>query len=224
MVGHPAPEERRGARPLAFLVAVFVAGGAITAVVAYLGVVGALGGGIIGTEHHTPPPPPPLTSCLGGDRLGSFHFTFVAGLKGTYTFNGSSPGPCVAVAAGSQVTVTFRVDVAAAGPDSWAVIPSTGPADAAPVYPGAGWTNATATSGIGPGASANFSFTASAPGEYRYVSQVDGHAAAGMFGGFNVTAAPAAALPIASTGAAGLGSPASDGGMRMIPPTGAMRS
>jgi FtsP/CotA-like multicopper oxidase with cupredoxin domain len=189
---HPTPPSSAVHDHRAFVAGSLVAGAAITALVGFLGIVGALGGGIPGTHAGSVARPPPLAACQGHDALGTFHFLFVAGLKGSYTFNGSSPGPCVAVAAGSRITVTFELATTATAPDSWVLLAASGPTDAPPVFPGAGPSDATRTVGLGPGQFANYTFSASTAGAYRYVSEVDGHAAAGMFGGFNVTTGPAA--------------------------------
>lgn len=62
-------------------------------------------------------------------------------------------------------------------------------------FPGAGFSNATRFSGLAPGSQAEFSFWTNATGSYRYICEVPGHYEAGMFGFFNVSAHPAAAVP-----------------------------
>jgi plastocyanin len=198
----------------------FVICAAIAGVIGYLGISGALGGGIAGTQHHPPAGPTPLTSCEGKGALGHFTFVIISGIKGTYTFNGSSPGPCIAVASGSTVTVRFEVSSASVVRDSWELIGSSGPANSLPVFPGAGFSNDTRLVGLAPGQSVNLTFQANVAGEYRYVSEVGDHAAVGMWGGFNVTSAPLVAAhaagpgPSPSLGGAGPGTAA-------LPPSGA---
>ncbi len=173
-----------------FILAIFLVGIVITVIVGYLGVTGALGGGIVGTHANGVAPPPPLTSCQGHGKAGTFYFAVVANAKGEGSFNATSPGPCFAVAAGSKVTMNFSVAVGSNRSDSWALIGPTGPVTQSPVFPGAGWTNSTATTGLREGQYHEFTFVAATAGSYRYVSQVGDHAAAGMWGPFNVTSGP----------------------------------
>ncbi|HEV2316267.1 MAG TPA: hypothetical protein VGV89_01660 [Thermoplasmata archaeon] len=179
-----------------FVVVVFAVGAIMTAVVGYFGFTGQLGAGIVGTEHGSPPAPPPLTACQGHGALGSFHFQIVAGPKGTFTFNGSSPGPCFAVAVGSTVVMEFQVAHDASALDSWELIAGTGPTDQAPVFPGAGWSDSTRFSGLGAGGTTNFTFHATTAGQYRYVSEVGNHAAVGEWGSFNVTTSALSVSPV----------------------------
>jgi hypothetical protein len=191
-----APATSPAASQVGFVVAVFAIGAILTAVVGYFGFTGQLGTGILGTEHGTPPAPTPPAACQGHGALGSFHFVIVAGPKGTLTFNGSSPGPCFAVAAGSTVLLEFQVAHDASAADSWVLIPGSGPIDQAPVFPGAGTSDSGRTTGLGPGQTQNYTFQANTPGQFRYVSEVSDHAAVGEWGAFNVTAS---ALTVAST-------------------------
>ena len=198
MAASPRPVAPRATR--SFVLATFVLGALVTAVVGYVGITGGLDGGVPGNEHLAPPAVKPLTDCEGKGAIGHFHFVILAGVKGTETFNGSSPGPCIAVAVGSVVNVTFMVDFGAFHQDSWVLIPGSGAADQLPVFPGAGPSDSSRLTGLHPGQLANYTFTASAAGQYRYVSEVDGHVGVGMWGPFNVTSTP---LTLVHPGAAG---------------------
>jgi len=145
-----------------------------------------------------PSPSPVPAACEGADGLGTFHFLFIAGepnVNSGINFNGSLPGPCVLVANGSHVLVTFQVSPQSPFNHSWEVIPANGTATSLPAFPGAGFSNATRFSGLAPGSQAEFSFWTNATGSYRYICEVPGHYEAGMFGFFNVSAHPAAAVP-----------------------------
>lgn len=210
MASQPAsPAKAPASFGRSFIVGVFIVGAVITLVLGYLGIVGALGGGIVGTQSNGTTAPPPLNSCQGRGQAGSFYFSLVANAKGQGSFNGSSPGPCFAVAVGSHVTMNFSVAAGSNQSNSWALIASTGPVTQPPVFPGAGWSNATATTGIRMNEHRLFTFTATSAGAFRYVSQVAGHAAAGMWGPFNVTStvlpltAASAGPPVISAADAG---------------------
>lgn len=172
------------------VVALFVGSAIVAAGVGYLGISGRLGGGIPGTNQGGVPAATPLAKCAGHGALGTFHFSLVARAKGQLSFNASTPGPCFAVAVGSNVTMTLLVAAGANSSDSWVLIPSTGPTDQAPVFPGAGPSDQSRFTGVAPGGMANYTFTVSAAGAYRYVSEVGDHATVGMWGPFNVTSAP----------------------------------
>lgn len=178
-----------------FVLAAFVLGAILTAVVGYWGISGGLDGGVPGNQHLPLSSPTPPRDCQGHGALGHFHFTLIAGVKGTETFNGSSPGPCFAVAVGSVVNLTFYVNLGAFHQDSWVLIPGTGPTDQLPVFAGAGPSDTSRLDGLHPGQNQSYTFTASAAGAYRYVSEVDDHAAVGMWGAFNVTSSPLEAGP-----------------------------
>lgn len=196
MSSSPTPS---AAQPWRFIIVVIVVAVAISFAVGYFGLTGQLGGTIPGTRTgHAGPPPPP--SCEGGGKLGTFHFIFVAGVGGGFNFNGSQPGPCVLIANGSWVNVTFVNSPAATANHSWVLIPAGAGASALPAFPGAGFNNSTRTNGIPPGAEANFTFHANVTGAYQYICEVPGHEALGMLGWFNVTASAAAAA--AGSGAA----------------------
>jgi FtsP/CotA-like multicopper oxidase with cupredoxin domain len=187
-MSHPSPATVPAPpTPRSFVLAVFIAGAVLTALVGYLGLSGTLGAGIVGNESAHAPPPVPLTSCQGKGAEGNFHFIVVAGLKGSETFNGSSPGPCIAVAVGSTVEVTFEVSSEARSPDSWVLIPGEGATNVPPVFAGAGPSSGSRLTGLFPGGSVNYTFNASVAGDYRYVSEVGDHARVGMWGPLNVT-------------------------------------
>ena len=146
----------------------------------------------------SPSPAPTSTVCEGADGLGTFHFLFIAGepnVNSGINFNGSIPGPCVLVANGSHVFVTFEVSAQSPFNHSWEVIPANGTATSLPAFPGAGFANATRFSGLAPGSRAEFSFWTNITGSYRYICEVPGHYEAGMYGSFNVSAHPAPAVP-----------------------------
>jgi FtsP/CotA-like multicopper oxidase with cupredoxin domain len=195
-------------RPTRFLVALFIGGILLTVAVGVLGIEGSLSGGIAGTRSGSPPVATSPGNCQGHGALGNFHFSIVAGAHGVRLFNGSSPGPCFAVAAGSVVTVNFSVSAGWNRSESWELIPSSGPADQLPVFAGAGFSDARRTTGIAPGSSVEFTFNASTPGSYRYVSETPGAVDAGMWGPFNVTSVPLTAVS-GTSGATGsaLGDP-----------------
>jgi hypothetical protein len=188
-----APRDPPDSGPsLGLILTLFVVGGLIAAGVSYLGVSGVLGGGVPGTYHAPSRPAPSLASCAGKDTLGTFEFVLTAGAGGAARFNSSSPGPCIAVVAGSHVTVVLSVLIGANRSVSWVLIDGTGPTTQPPVFPGAGPSDSSRFTGIFPGHNATYSFVAATPGQYRYVSEVADQAAVGMWGGFNVTAAPSA--------------------------------
>jgi hypothetical protein len=144
-------------------------------------------------------PPPAPTACEGADGLGTFHFLFIGGepnVNSGINFNGSVPGPCVLVANGSHVFVTFQVSPQSPLNHSWVLIPANGTATSLPAFPGAGFSNATRFSGLAPGSQAEFSFWTNTTGSYRYICEVPGHYEAGMYGFFNVSAHPAPAVPV----------------------------
>ncbi len=195
---------------MGFIVGIFVVGAVATAMVGFLGVSGHLGTGIPGTGTTRTPAATPLSQCQGHDGSGSFRFTIIAQPGGALRFNGSSPGPCFAVQVGSQVTVNFSVDYGAREFSSWELVAGTGPVSGpsalTPVFPGAGWSNATRFNGLYAGQSTVFTFRASVAGAYRYVSEVSAQAAVGMWGPFNVTS-PTVGLPSVAHASAGFGSP-----------------
>jgi hypothetical protein len=144
-------------------------------------------------------PAPAPTACEGADGLGTFHFLFIGGepnVNSGINFNGSVPGPCVLVANGSHVFVTFQVSPQSPLNHSWVLIPANGTATSLPAFPGAGFSNATRFSGLAPGSQAEFSFWTNTTGSYRYICEVPGHYEAGMYGFFNVSAHPAPAVPV----------------------------
>ena len=142
----------------------------------------------------SPAPAPSPTACEGADGLGTFHFLFIGGepsVNSGINFNGSIPGPCVLVANGSHVFVTFQVSPQSPLNHSWVLIPANGTATSLPAFPGAGFSNSTRFTGLAPGSQAEFSFWTNTTGSYRYICEVPGHYDLGMFGFFNVSAHPA---------------------------------
>jgi hypothetical protein len=178
----------------AFIVGAFVLAAVVGGATLYIGLNGGFPGVIpgshVGAGGSGLPSP---ASCEGRDRLGNDSFAFVAGRAGGYSFNGSHPGPCVAVVVGSQITVNFSVALDAGQNHSWVLVNASNAstAVATPAFPGAGLTGAARFMGIPPGASVVFHFNATVVGSYQYICEMTGHYAKGMFGWFNVTAASA---------------------------------
>ena len=177
-------------RPTAFIVGAFVLATALGGAVLYVGLNGDFGGVIPGS--HTGHGGSDLGYCEGKDRLGNFTFSFVGGVGGTTTFNGTRPGPCVAVEVGSTITVNFSVAADAGQSHTWVLVNAANASTAlsTPVFPGAGFTGSERFMGIAPGAFAVFHFNATAVGTYQYICEMAGHYALGMYGWFNVTALP----------------------------------
>lgn len=191
--GPNATSPPKDGSPWGFIVGIFVVGAVIGAVVLALGLAGAFPGSIPGSRLGTGNHPEPLTSCEGGDQQGNFTFTFVAGMNGGLWFNGSRPGPCVAVAAGSSITVGFSVAANAGTNHSWVLVNASNASSAVstPALPGAGLTGAQRFMGIAPGSNVTFHFDVPVAADYQYICEMSGHYAAGMWGWFNVTATPA---------------------------------
>jgi FtsP/CotA-like multicopper oxidase with cupredoxin domain len=187
------------ASPTAFIVGAFVLSAILGGAVLYLGLAGDLGSGIPGAHTGSGPTPAPtgLAACEGRDRMGTFTFSFVAGLDGKFTFNGTSPGPCVAVIVGSNITVRLSVAADAGTNHTWVLVNASNASTAmsTPAFAGAGMTGAERFMGIAPGNSTTFHFVASVAGTYQYICEMTGHYAAGMWGWFNVTSGPATSGP-----------------------------
>ncbi|MCI4322089.1 MAG: hypothetical protein L3K05_07285 [Thermoplasmata archaeon] len=185
-------------RPTGFIVGVFVVSLLIGVVVLYLGISGGLGGPIPGTHvgNGVSGPPSPA-SCEGKDRLGNFTFSFIAGIRGSTSFNGSHPGPCVAIIVGSHVTVDFSVAQDAGQNHTWVLVNASNASTAVsqPAFPGAGFSGPQRFVGIAPGESKTFQFNATTVGSYQYICEVNGHYDLGMWGWFNVTT-PAGATAV----------------------------
>jgi hypothetical protein len=181
--------------PTRLIILLFVAGTLLAIAVGYLGNSNLLGGSIPGTyAGHGGTTP----ACEGSNKTGEYHFLLIAGEKGSISYNGSTPGPCLEVGIGSAVVVTLRVDPASGNNHGWDLIPSSGPVNVSPVFPGAGLTGSARWTGIAPGTEQNFSFNATIAGTYRYVCEVDDHASLGMNGTFTV--APQAENSVARSG------------------------
>jgi plastocyanin len=112
------------------------------------------------------------------------HFILIAGEQDSLTFNGTSPGPSLSVPLGSFVWVTFEVSPSAGITHSWVLIPLNGTEDSPPVFPEASSPDPHA--GSPPGSSTNLSFLAERAGSYRYICEMPGHYAAGMWRNFTV--------------------------------------
>jgi hypothetical protein len=180
--------------PTRLIIILFVVGTLLAIAIGYLGNANRLGGSIPGTyAGHGGTAP----ACEGSNRTGAYHFLLIAGEKGSISYNGSTPGPCLEVGIGSAVVVTLRVDPASGNNHGWDLIPSAGPVNVSPVFPGAGLTGSARWTGIAPGTEQNFSFNATIAGTYRYVCEVDDHASLGMNGTFTV--APQAENSVART-------------------------
>ncbi|MGI0053133.1 MAG: sulfocyanin-like copper-binding protein [Thermoplasmata archaeon] len=200
----PSASPRFGRR---FVPVIFAVGVLLTGAVLYVGLSGVLTTAIPGSRQAPAPAIQPLADCQGHSDLGVFHFLIVADLKGGLTFNGSSPGPCFAVAVGSNVSVTLEVSSQGSFFAGWVLINGTGPTDLEPAFAGAGEVGGARASGIAPGSNVTFSFVPTVAGAYRYVSEVAGEAAAGMWGAFNVTANASATVSVAGTGTAAATNP-----------------
>ncbi len=135
---------------------------------------------VLAAAQFPPRTPPPY----GTPCPTCYSFSVVAGIGGALSFNGSVPGPAMAVPVGASVTVKLIVDSAASGPHSWMLVPRNGTSSSSVVFPGANTTNPSV--GTAPGSSATASFIASAAGTYMYICGVDAHYA-DMWGYFNVT-------------------------------------
>jgi plastocyanin len=121
------------------------------------------------------------------------HFILIAGEAGALRFNGTSPGPALAVSLGTFVWLTFEVSAAAGITHSWVLIRATGNATSPPVFPGAATPNPALGDGLG--SVVNVTFLASAVGQYKYICEVDGHFDAGMWGNFTVSVPPTSPPP-----------------------------
>jgi len=120
----------------------------------------------------------------------SVHLSVLAGPAGDLDFSiGGLENPTLQARSGTQVIVHFtNIDPAVNHSMSFLAT--------APPYPGevmgdpafAGAETPDAHMGTMPGDSATFTFTASTAGTYYYICHVPGHAAAGMYGKFVVTA------------------------------------
>jgi hypothetical protein len=191
----PSPMPVSSTRPTGFIVGVFAFSLVIGVVVLALGLSGGLGGSIPGTHPGSGSSGPPSpASCEGKDKLGNFTFSFIAGIRGSVSFNGSHPGPCVAVLVGSHVTVEFSVAQSAGQNHTWVLVNASNASTAVsqPAFPGAGFSGPTRFMGIGPGESKTFQFYATVVGSYQYICEMSGHYAMGMWGWFNVTTATGA--------------------------------
>lgn len=197
--------------PLRFFIAISVVALLVALLVGYAGATGRFGGPIPGSSSPSGPNgsgTPPV--CEGKNRTGNFTFVFVAGLRGTLTFNGTSPGPCVVVGVGSHVTVILEVSADSGNSHGWDLIALGAPTNSSPVFPGAGLNGSDRLVGNLPGTNATFHFLAATAGVYEYLCEVPGHADAGMRGTFTVVsgAAPAVrALPGGSVGLVALSLP-----------------
>jgi plastocyanin len=196
---------------MAFILGVFVISAVIGGAVLALGLAGSFPGYIPGSHLGTGNHPASITACEGADQKGNFTFSFVAGRNGGLWFNGTRPGPCVAVAVGSSITVQFSVAANAGTNHSWVLVNASNASTAlsTPAIRGAGLTGAQRFLGIAPGANATFRFNVTVAASYQYICEMPGHYAAGMWGWFNVTATPAtsaliahAPSPVDSVGAA----------------------
>jgi hypothetical protein len=192
---------------MTFLVVLVVGALAVGGLVYYVGVRGDTGTSVLrsgptpgnesGTTGGAPTAGPLPAACEGKGALGNFTFSLEASsgpANGGRNFNGTVPGPCLAVAVGSNVTIVFSVASGGAANHSWVLIAPGGSATSLPAFPGAGSANGTRLTGIAPGGSMTFHFRPTATGADRYISEVAGDYKAGMWGLFNVTADPATAV------------------------------
>ena len=135
-----------------------------------------------------PAPGVPANTIVLADS--SVHLSVLAGPAGQFVFSiGGLENPTIQVRTNTQVTVHFE-NIDPAVNHSMSVL------SAAPPYPAdvtaepafAGAETPDAHMGTMPGEEATFTFTASIAGTYYYICHVAGHATAGMFGKFVVTA------------------------------------
>lgn len=184
--------------PTRLILVLFVVGTLLAIAVGYLGNANLLGGSIPGTyAGHGGT----TAACEGSNRTGDYRFLLIAGEKGSISYNGTTPGPCLEVGNGSAVVVTLRVDPASGNNHGWDLIPSSGPVNVSPVFPGAGLAGSARWEGIAPGTEENFSFNATLAGTYRYVCEVDDHASLGMNGTFTVAPTNANRAPLSAISA-----------------------
>lgn len=129
------------------------------------------------------------------DAAKTVHMTLTAGLtqaKNYWNFNGGHDGNMtITVPEGYAVTVDFVNNDPAMAHSMGvsAVTESFGIVDPTPVFEGAITPNPTSmTDGTMPGESVTVNFTAATAGNYSIVCYIPGHAAAGMWIHFNVSA------------------------------------
>jgi hypothetical protein len=211
-------------RPTAFIVGAFVLASIVGGAVLWIGLSGDFPGTIPGSHIGTGAGPPPTpASCEGKDLLGNATFSFIAGGGGGFWFNGTHPGPCVAVVVGSSITVDFSVADDAGQNHSWVLVNASNASTAlsTPAFPGAGFTGGARFMGIEPGSSTVFHFNATVVGSYQYICEMTGHYGKGMWGWFNVTSVP---TPVPSShvegallGVAGFAAPAVPSARRQVP-------
>lgn len=163
-----------------------------TAIVVVLLVAGLVTGFVVGyyTSSRNDGISPPATNTIAIPG-STAHLSVLAGqmsaMNGYYI--GGLMSPTVVVKTGAIVTIYFsNIDAAS---NRSLVISSSGPpygVDFRPVpaFPGAETPNP--YTGVPPGESATFTFTASTAGTYWYVCGIPGHAAMGMYGKFVVQA------------------------------------
>ncbi|MBX8637339.1 MAG: hypothetical protein KIY11_03135 [Thermoplasmata archaeon] len=141
---------------------------------------------IFADVHTLTAPPPPAFKPPPAPYV---HFTIDAGPNGSFTFNGTSPGPTLTVPVNTRVWVTFHVDSSAGYPHSWVLVPgNVSPVptpDFTPVFPNA--TSPNPTAGTPVGGTDEIVFLANIAGSYKYICEFPGHFESGMWGWFNVT-------------------------------------
>lgn len=151
---------------------------------------GGSGNGGGGGGGSTPAPTattPPATSGSGSSsqymqvNAASKSVTITLDITG-FNFDGDSNGK-MTVSVPEGWSVTMDCDNKSTIPHSCAVV--QGASSTTPEFTGAETTNP--LTGLQPGSSANFTFTASTTGNYRIGCLVPGHMAAGMWDNFNVT-------------------------------------
>ncbi len=130
---------------------------------------------------------PANTIVLTGTNV---HLSVLAGPGGAFDFSiGGLENPTLQVRSGTQITVHFaNIDPAVNHSMSVLSVAPTYPAvvEADPAFAGAETPDA--HMGTMSGENATFTFTASTAGTYYYICHVAGHATAGMYGKFLVTA------------------------------------
>lgn len=136
----------------------------------------------------TPAPGVPANTIILTET--SVHLSVLAAPGGAFVFSiGGLENPTLQVRTGAQIIVHFtNIDPAVNHSMSVLSVAPPYPADvvADPAFAGAETPDA--HMGTMPGESATFTFTASTAGTYYYICHVAGHATAGMYGKFVVTA------------------------------------
>ncbi len=124
------------------------------------------------------------------------HYHLVAGINGTQTFNGTTPGPALTAPNNSMVWLTLSVSASSATNHSWILVPGNVTNTTAPNYTSV-FRNASSpnpTAGDAKNTTLQIYFNVTKVGNYKYISEVSTDFKAGMWGLFNVTKSNYSAL------------------------------